>query len=49
MIIDGTGILHAMCMCRNHAELEKLLPHVENPTINNLREAGMVRARLVRV
>ncbi|KAJ7920113.1 hypothetical protein B0H13DRAFT_1867887 [Mycena leptocephala] len=46
---DGTGTLHAIWMCRNHAELEKLQRHVENPTINNLRETGMVWARLVRI
>jgi hypothetical protein len=45
--IDGTGLLHAIWMYRNHPELEKLLPQVENPTISNLREAGMVRTRLV--
>ncbi|KAJ7893393.1 hypothetical protein B0H14DRAFT_2559803 [Mycena olivaceomarginata] len=30
-------------MCRTHSELEKLLQHIENLTINNLCEAGMVR------
>ncbi|KAJ7841690.1 hypothetical protein B0H14DRAFT_2782285 [Mycena olivaceomarginata] len=47
ILIDGTGLLHAIWMCRNHTELEALLPQVENPTINNLREAGMIRTRLV--
>ncbi|KAJ7457691.1 hypothetical protein FB451DRAFT_1183013 [Mycena latifolia] len=40
--LDGTGILHAIWLYRNHPELERLMPHVENPTDNNLREAGMV-------
>ncbi|KAJ7265735.1 hypothetical protein C8J57DRAFT_1511496 [Mycena rebaudengoi] len=39
--IEGTGLLHAIWMYRNHAELEALLPQVDNPTTANLREAGM--------
>jgi hypothetical protein len=45
--IDGTGILHAIWLYRNHPELETLLEQVEHPTDNNLREAGMVQTRLV--
>jgi hypothetical protein len=45
--IDGTGILHAIWMFRNHPELETLLPQVEHPTNENLRAAGLVRTRLV--
>ncbi|KAJ7437403.1 hypothetical protein FB451DRAFT_1305719 [Mycena latifolia] len=45
--LDGTGILHAMWLYRNHPELEKLLEQVEHPTNDNLRSAGMVRMRLV--
>jgi hypothetical protein len=45
--IEGTGLLHAIWMYRNHEELKSLLPHVDNPTTTNLREAGMVRTRLV--
>ncbi|KAJ7479499.1 hypothetical protein FB451DRAFT_1239109 [Mycena latifolia] len=45
--ILGTGILHAIWLYRNHPELEALLPQVEHPTDDNLREAGMVRTRLV--
>ncbi|KAJ7437394.1 hypothetical protein FB451DRAFT_178349 [Mycena latifolia] len=45
--LDGTGILHAMWLYRNHPELEKLLEQVEHPTNDNLRSAGMVRTRLV--
>ncbi|KAJ6542490.1 hypothetical protein DFH09DRAFT_1173879 [Mycena vulgaris] len=44
--IDGTGILHAIWLYRNHPELETLLEHVEHPTHDNLRQAGMVRTRL---
>jgi hypothetical protein len=47
MPIDAIGLLHAIWMYRNHAELEALLPQVEDPTVHNLREAGMVRTRLV--
>ncbi|KAJ7454390.1 hypothetical protein FB451DRAFT_1565274 [Mycena latifolia] len=45
--LNGTGILHAMWLYRNHPELEKLLEQVEHPTSDNLRSAGMVRTRLV--
>ncbi|KAJ6491161.1 hypothetical protein C8R45DRAFT_1138236 [Mycena sanguinolenta] len=45
--IDGTGILHAIWLYRNHPELETLLEQVENPTTDNLRWAGEVRTRLV--
>ncbi|KAJ7023517.1 hypothetical protein C8F04DRAFT_180802 [Mycena alexandri] len=45
--IDGTGILHAIWMYRNHPELDVLLPQVDDPTNDNLRQAGMVRTRLV--
>ncbi|KAJ7822097.1 hypothetical protein B0H14DRAFT_3732658, partial [Mycena olivaceomarginata] len=45
--IRGTGILQAIWLYRNDAELERLLPQVENPTERNLRQAGMVaRGRL---
>jgi hypothetical protein len=46
-IIDGTGVLQAMWLYRNHPELEIQLNQVYNPTETNLREAGMVRTRLV--
>jgi hypothetical protein len=46
--LDGTGILHTIWMYRNHAELAAILEQVEHPTDNNLRDAGMVRVRLVR-
>lgn len=45
--INGTGILHAIWMYRNHPELQKMLEQVEHPTDENLRVAGMVRTRLV--
>ncbi|KAJ7662606.1 hypothetical protein DFH06DRAFT_1190436 [Mycena polygramma] len=45
--IDGTGFLHAIWLYRNNPELETLLPQAEHPTATNLREAGMVRARLI--
>ncbi|KAJ6542093.1 hypothetical protein DFH09DRAFT_1322719 [Mycena vulgaris] len=45
--IDGTGILHAIWLYRNHPELGALLEQVEHPTDDNLREAGMVRTKLV--
>ncbi|KAJ7325392.1 hypothetical protein DFH08DRAFT_343417 [Mycena albidolilacea] len=45
--IDGTGILQAIWLYRNHPELETQLDQVDNPTEANLREAGMVRTRLV--
>ncbi|KAJ6478385.1 hypothetical protein C8R45DRAFT_1157250 [Mycena sanguinolenta] len=45
--IDGTGILHAIWLYRNHPELETLLEQVEHPTTDNLRWAGEVRTRLV--
>ncbi|KAJ7506034.1 hypothetical protein B0H11DRAFT_328788 [Mycena galericulata] len=47
VVIDGTGILHAMWLYQNHPELKAPLEEVEHPTNNNLREAGMVRVRLV--
>jgi hypothetical protein len=46
-IIDGTGILHAIWLYRNAPELQALLRQVEHPTDRNLREAGMVKTRLV--
>ncbi|KAJ6516946.1 hypothetical protein C8R47DRAFT_1268750 [Mycena vitilis] len=45
--IDGTGILHAIWLYRNHPALDTLLPQVENPTTNSLRAAGMVRTKLL--
>ncbi|KAJ7089121.1 hypothetical protein C8R44DRAFT_892497 [Mycena epipterygia] len=45
--IDGTGILHAIWLYRHHPELETLLEQVEHPTDDQLREAGMVRTRLI--
>ncbi|KAF7326799.1 hypothetical protein MSAN_02499400 [Mycena sanguinolenta] len=42
--INGTGILHAIWMYRNHPELQKTLEHVEHPTDENLRAAGMTLA-----
>ncbi|KAJ6482659.1 hypothetical protein C8R45DRAFT_1150174 [Mycena sanguinolenta] len=45
--IDGTGILHAIWLYRNHPELEMLLEQVEHPTTDNLRWAGEVQTRLV--
>ncbi|KAJ6488807.1 hypothetical protein C8R45DRAFT_1142987 [Mycena sanguinolenta] len=45
--IDGTGILHAIWLFRNHPELQSLLEQVGHPTDENLRVAGMVQLRLV--
>ncbi|KAJ7738876.1 hypothetical protein B0H14DRAFT_3515915 [Mycena olivaceomarginata] len=45
--IDGTGVLQAIWLYRNHPELETQLNQVDNPTEMNLRKAGMVRTRLV--
>ncbi|KAF7344292.1 hypothetical protein MVEN_01720700 [Mycena venus] len=45
--IDGAGILHVIWLYRNHPELHALLEQVDHPTNQTLREAGMVRTRLV--
>ncbi|KAJ7123460.1 hypothetical protein C8R44DRAFT_735107 [Mycena epipterygia] len=45
--VNGTGILHAMWLYRNHPELATLLPQAEHADNRSLREAGMVRTRLV--
>ncbi|KAF7374154.1 hypothetical protein MSAN_00297100 [Mycena sanguinolenta] len=45
--LDGTGLLHAIWLYRNHPELEGLLKQVDDPTEGNLRAAGMVRVRLL--
>ncbi|KAJ6561866.1 hypothetical protein B0H19DRAFT_1259507 [Mycena capillaripes] len=45
--IEGTGLLHAMWLYRNHPELETLLEQVTHPTNDNLRAAGLVRTTLV--
>ncbi|KAJ7873964.1 hypothetical protein B0H13DRAFT_2348828 [Mycena leptocephala] len=45
--VNGTGILHAIWLYRNHPELETLLEQVEHPTDDNLRAAGLVQTRLV--
>ncbi|KAJ6469325.1 hypothetical protein C8R45DRAFT_1078664 [Mycena sanguinolenta] len=45
--INGTSLLHAIWLYRNHPELEMLLEQVEHPTDENLRDAGMVRTQLV--
>ncbi|KAJ7883795.1 hypothetical protein B0H13DRAFT_2537894 [Mycena leptocephala] len=45
--VNGTGILHAIWLYRNHPELDTLLEQVEHPTDDNLRAAGMVQTRLV--
>ncbi|KAJ7728182.1 hypothetical protein B0H14DRAFT_3169398 [Mycena olivaceomarginata] len=39
--IDGSSILHAIWLYRNHPHLETLLEQVEHPTDLNLRAAGM--------
>ncbi|KAF8146399.1 hypothetical protein K438DRAFT_2093823 [Mycena galopus ATCC 62051] len=44
--VNGTGILHAIWLYRNHPDLEARLEQVEYPTDQNLRAAGMVRTRL---
>jgi hypothetical protein len=46
-LVDGTGLVHAMWLYRNHPELETLMDHVDHPTDENLREARMVQTRLV--
>jgi len=45
--MEGTGLLHAIWLYRNHPELDTLLEQVERPTDDNLRDAGMVRTRLM--
>ncbi|KAJ7123467.1 hypothetical protein C8R44DRAFT_783835 [Mycena epipterygia] len=45
--INGTGILHAIWLYRNHPELQTLLEQVDHPTNENLRDAGLVRIKLV--
>ncbi|KAJ6488814.1 hypothetical protein C8R45DRAFT_1143005 [Mycena sanguinolenta] len=45
--IDGTGILHAIWLYRNHPTLDRSLEQVEHPTDENLRAAGMVQTRLI--
>ncbi|KAJ7123471.1 hypothetical protein C8R44DRAFT_917562 [Mycena epipterygia] len=45
--IDGTGILHAIWLYRNHPKLQTFLEQVEHPTNENLRDAGLVQIRLV--
>ncbi|KAF7368352.1 hypothetical protein MVEN_00156800 [Mycena venus] len=45
--IEGTGILHAIRLYRNNPGLDTLLPQVEHPTTHSLREAGMVRTKLI--
>ncbi|KAJ7701977.1 hypothetical protein B0H16DRAFT_1483316 [Mycena metata] len=47
--IEGTGLLHAIWLYRNHPDLETRLDQVENPTEMNLRHAGMVDTQLVEV
>ncbi|KAJ7352998.1 hypothetical protein DFH08DRAFT_804582 [Mycena albidolilacea] len=47
--IDGSGILHAIWLYRNHPHLETLLEQVEHPTDLNLRAAGMSRWYLSRL
>ncbi|KAJ7800058.1 hypothetical protein B0H14DRAFT_2616551 [Mycena olivaceomarginata] len=41
LAIDGTGLLHAIWLYRNHPELEPFLEQVAHPTDCNLRHAGM--------
>jgi hypothetical protein len=45
--VNGTGILHAIWLYRNHPELDTLLVQVEYPTDDNLRSAGLVQTRLL--
>ncbi|KAJ7858585.1 hypothetical protein B0H13DRAFT_2571398 [Mycena leptocephala] len=47
--VNGTGILHAIWLYRNHPELETLLEQVEHPTDDNLRAAGLVQTRFVMI
>ncbi|KAJ7333939.1 hypothetical protein DFH08DRAFT_1019744 [Mycena albidolilacea] len=44
---SGSGFLHAIWLFRSHSDLETVLPHVEKPTQNNLRTAGMVPVKLI--
>ncbi|KAJ6486335.1 hypothetical protein DFH09DRAFT_1291576 [Mycena vulgaris] len=46
--LDGAGMLHAIWLYRDHHELTTILKHVEHPTDIKLREAGMLRATLIR-
>ncbi|KAJ7697718.1 hypothetical protein B0H17DRAFT_1130312 [Mycena rosella] len=46
--IDGTGLLHAIWLYRNHPELETHLSQVDYPTEENLRKAGMLRWKELR-
>ncbi|KAJ7176723.1 hypothetical protein C8R46DRAFT_1346698 [Mycena filopes] len=46
-LIAGTGILHAIWLYRDHEDLATRLPQVEHPTIDNLREAGNIRVKLL--
>ncbi|KAJ6459047.1 hypothetical protein C8R45DRAFT_1221510 [Mycena sanguinolenta] len=45
--MNGTGILHTIWLYHNHPDLQELMEHVEHPTDQNLRAAGMVRTRLI--
>ncbi|KAJ6589716.1 hypothetical protein B0H19DRAFT_1227082 [Mycena capillaripes] len=45
--IDGTNLLHAIWLYRDHPALETLLEQVDNPTSINLRRAGMAQVRLI--
>ncbi|KAF7344712.1 hypothetical protein MVEN_01631900 [Mycena venus] len=47
LTVNGTGILHAIWLYRNHPELDILLEQVEHPTDDNLRAAGLVQTRLL--
>ncbi|KAJ7618234.1 hypothetical protein B0H17DRAFT_1152369 [Mycena rosella] len=41
---DGTGLLHIMWLSQRHSEVTTQLKQVQEPTDNNLRTVGMIKA-----
>jgi hypothetical protein len=39
--VDGLGILQVLWLFKQHPEAQEIIAHVDHPTVDNLRSAGM--------
>ncbi|KAF7333130.1 hypothetical protein MVEN_02378500 [Mycena venus] len=44
-VIEGAGLLHVIWIFRHHLSIYSQLPHIERPTEQNLRSAGLLVAK----
>jgi hypothetical protein len=44
--VDGLGVLQVLLQFMQHPEAQEIITHVDYPTVDNLRHAGMVETWL---